>query len=115
MNIENEEQDNCVQSITYGINRTTDWRERVYDRYHDDRNLWASKALRKLATDAHLTQESWENLQPTLGVGYISRGCESDRPASRLPTQKQELPVLREELGGCPVRSELSTAHNGKA
>ena len=64
MNIENEEQDNCVQSITYGINRTADWRDKVYERYQDQRNLWAAKALRKLASDAHLTQESWEKLQP---------------------------------------------------
>jgi hypothetical protein len=65
MNIENEEQDNCVQSITYGLTRTADWRDKVFNRYQDQRNLWASKALRKLADDApNLTDEAWSKLEP---------------------------------------------------
>ena len=65
MNIENEEQGNCAQSIGYGLTRTADWRDKVFARYHDQRNVWASNALRKLAADApDLPTESWEKLEP---------------------------------------------------
>lgn len=75
--MQNEEQGNCAQSISYGLNRTADWRDKVFTRYHDQRNVWASNALRKLAADAPgLTTESWEKLEP-----YFEWGSERFREA----------------------------------
>jgi cyclopropane fatty-acyl-phospholipid synthase-like methyltransferase len=64
MIIENEK-DDCVQSIVFGLNRTANWRDKVFERYQDQRNVWASSALKKLAGDAPgLSEDSWSQLQP---------------------------------------------------
>jgi len=64
MIIENEK-DDCVQSIAFGLTRTALWRDKIFERYGDQRNVWASKALRKLAGDTPaLSEESWAQLQP---------------------------------------------------
>ena len=65
MNIEDEDRDNCVQSIKYGITRGANWRDKVFERYHDERNVWAANALRKLADDTpSLRVDAWKALQP---------------------------------------------------
>jgi hypothetical protein len=65
MTIENENKDDCIQSIAFGLNRTALWRDKIFDRYGDQRNVWASKALKKLAGDTPgLSEESWAQLQP---------------------------------------------------
>ena len=64
MNLETEK-DDCVQSIIVGATRTADWRDKMLEKYGDQRNGWASKALRKIAVDAeNLDDESWRKLQP---------------------------------------------------
>jgi cyclopropane fatty-acyl-phospholipid synthase-like methyltransferase len=69
MIIENEKSD-CAQSIAFGLHRTANWRDKIFERYSDQRAVWAAGALRKLADDVpNLTDESWEKLKPHYDYG----------------------------------------------
>jgi hypothetical protein len=60
-----EERNGCIESIVYGLTKTSDFRTRKAKQYPDDlRNSRAAESLKKLANDAtELTDESWELLQ----------------------------------------------------
>ena len=68
--MQNENRDNCVRSIIHGTTRTANWRERIFEQYRDERNLWSSKALHKLSGDAlNMTDHVWEKLEPHYEFG----------------------------------------------
>ena len=73
----NENRDNCVRAIIHGTTRTANWREKIFQQYRDERNLWSSKALHKLAGDAlSMTDHAWAKLEP-----YYAEGSEPFRNA----------------------------------
>jgi hypothetical protein len=75
MIIENEK-DDCIQSIAFGLNRTSLWRDKIFERYGDQRNVWASKALKKLAGDTPgLSEESWAQLFRALAREAIGQAA----------------------------------------
>jgi hypothetical protein len=62
------QKENYVGSFIEILTRTANWRDKVFDRYEDERNAWASKALRKIAADAeNLSDDLWTKIQPHLG------------------------------------------------
>jgi hypothetical protein len=63
--IEEEQRRDCVDSIIFGLNRTSDFRARKANQYPDDpRNARASESLKKLAKDADdLSNDEWKLLQ----------------------------------------------------
>jgi hypothetical protein len=65
MNIENEKID-CTDALTFGLNRTAQWREKMAVRYPSDpRNARAAECLLKLASEANeLSDADWSRLAP---------------------------------------------------
>src|SRR5450432_3314606 len=68
MIFENEKTD-CIDAITFGLNRTRDWRRKMAIKYPSDpRNVRAADCLTKLAADAStLTDSDWLQLKPHAG------------------------------------------------
>jgi hypothetical protein len=66
--IENEKID-CIDSLTFGLNRTALWRNKMAASYPSDpRNGRAAECLSKLAIDASkLTDSAWLQLKPHSG------------------------------------------------
>jgi len=66
--IENEKTD-CIDALTFGLNRTRDWRQRMAIKFPGDpRNLRAAESLSKLAADAsNLNDGDWLQLKPHAG------------------------------------------------
>jgi hypothetical protein len=64
--IKDQEDEHCFDSITFGINRAANWRDKTDERYPGDpRNARAARRLRELATDAdRLSEKEWQELQP---------------------------------------------------
>jgi len=65
---ENEKVD-CIDSLTFGLNRTAHWREKMAALYPSDpRNGRAAECLAELATHtAELTDSAWLQLKPHSG------------------------------------------------
>jgi hypothetical protein len=61
-----EERSGCIESIVYGLTKTSDFRNRKAKQYPEDlRNARAAESLKLLAKDAiKLTDEQWGLLQP---------------------------------------------------
>jgi hypothetical protein len=59
----------CIESMTFGINRTAAWREKMGKLYPSDpRNLAAAASLAVLATQtAELTDDAWSQIKPHCG------------------------------------------------
>jgi len=59
----------AIDSITFGLSRAAEWRDRMAIRHpSDSRNLRGADCLRKLAAEvSQLTDEDWKLLQPYYG------------------------------------------------
>lgn len=66
--LENEKTD-CIDALTFGLNRTRDWRRKLVTKFPGDpRNVRAVDCLTKLAADAAaLTDDDWLKLKPHAG------------------------------------------------
>ena len=66
--IENEKVD-CIDSLIFGLNRTSLWRKKMSAQYPSDpRNARAAECLAVLATDATgLSDDAWSQLKPHCG------------------------------------------------
>jgi hypothetical protein len=63
------EKNDCTDSLTCGLNRTKNWRQKMAIRYPlDPRNARAAECLAALANEAPgLTDKDWKRLQPHCG------------------------------------------------
>jgi hypothetical protein len=66
MIILDQENEHCLESVKFGLDRTATWRDKTDERYPGDpRNARAAKRLRELAADAaELGEKEWQDLQP---------------------------------------------------
>jgi hypothetical protein len=66
--IENEKVD-CIDALVFGLNRTSQWRQKMAARYPSDpRNARAAECLSRLAIEAAgLSDGAWLLLQPHCG------------------------------------------------
>jgi hypothetical protein len=69
-----EDKQDCIESITRVLEKTSAWRQAVIARHPEDaRNVKAVRALNRLAADAvNLTDEHWGSLKPYFGGGWNS-------------------------------------------
>ena len=74
----------CTDSLIFGLNRSTKWRQGMTAKYPSDpRNARAAECLAKLATDASkLTDEAWLELKPHCGWAN-ERFCEAISQTAR--------------------------------
>ena len=62
------DKNDCVESLTRGLERTSAWRKSVATKFNDPRNLRAAETLDSFVTDAaNLTDEQWLALSPHYG------------------------------------------------
>jgi hypothetical protein len=64
----------CSESISHVLGRSSSWRKTISVSFDDPRNLKASETLELLAIEAaNLTDEQWTALQPHFACGWSSQ------------------------------------------
>jgi hypothetical protein len=80
-----QEKDDCMKSIAFGLNRAASWRDKIDGRYPGDpRNALAAECLRTLAAKtAGLSDEAWLRLRPAFCGLTVTRWREAVAQAGR--------------------------------
>jgi hypothetical protein len=81
----------CAACIYAALKRTAYWRERVYKRFNDTRNLDAASLLRELARQAAaLTEDQWSRLKPHFDR-TSERFCDAMTEVGRIVGMRSEV------------------------